>query len=674
MNRRDLFKILAGIGLGAVAIETYERLYHIPMLETMFRKELEYWINQYNTAREEVGRLIEQLRKREGEISSLRSDLARSKEELEHLIQQYNTTKEEANRLSEMLKQSVEEINNLKEKVGYWEARYNTAREEVGRLNSTINKIDELERESTSAIAYYRGRMDEAIRKLKEIIERYRVLLGDERVSFEYSTLKILEDLKLTQEKLQKVLPYFPLVLNFSWKPTKVVNDKIYSIKVIFEVITPLSSLKEVEVMLIPVEYRYFITKYGMREEDYDKVFPEEEVRSVKIKPMNLEREVFSVDFEDLKGGREYIVKARVEDVAGGEKMVEVKTPYIRQFENIAKTDDILVMATYLLWYRDDRSNWKDGHKHQPLLGEYVSSDPLIMSKHIDWATGHGIDGFFISWSGYEEGDAKYFDSNLKILLNNPLASQIKIAILYESIGRLVDSKPGWNLDDEKNIQILKSDYSYIAENYFSHPSYLRINGKPVIYFYEGKGIFAKDIQDLHQKTNEIRAYIKDKYGPDIYWISDHAHPLADPSMKVFNTNINWGDAARLFDSITSYGGYSKEFASPEDTYLSYLRQGFEKWYSFAKNNNLGFIPFAVVGYDPRYVSWGDKTAVPIERDPQKFYERLRLASSYMGDTKILWIHEFNNSFEDTQIEPTVEEGFIFLETLKNFLQSYSQK
>jgi len=78
MNRGDLFKFLAGIGLRAVAIETYERLHRIPILETMFRRELGYRINQYNTTREEVG-----------------------------------------------------------------------------RLNSIINKLDELERESTSAIAYY---------------------------------------------------------------------------------------------------------------------------------------------------------------------------------------------------------------------------------------------------------------------------------------------------------------------------------------------------------------------------------------------------------------------------------------------------------------------------------------------------------------------------------------
>jgi hypothetical protein len=110
------------------------------------------------------------------------------------------------------------------------------------------------------------------------------------------------------------------LILNFDWKPTKVVNDKIYDINVSLEVASPLNSLKEVEVMLIPVEYRYFITDYGMREEDYHRVFPKEEIRSVKIEPKKLEREMFSVDFEDLKGGREYIIKARVEDVAGNEK------------------------------------------------------------------------------------------------------------------------------------------------------------------------------------------------------------------------------------------------------------------------------------------------------------------------------------------------------------------
>jgi hypothetical protein len=172
-----------------------------------------------------------------------------------------------------------------------------------------------------------------------------------------------LEDLKIKEDKLLKSYKYLPAIVDLHWKPIKVVNDKIYGINVSFEVISPLNSLKEVEVMLIPVEYRYFITKYGMREEDYDIVFPKEEVRGIKIKPRNLEREMFSVDFEDLKGGREYIVKARVEDVAGSEKIVEVKTPYIRQFENIAKTDDILVGVFYYPWYGPYRVHWEKGIK-----------------------------------------------------------------------------------------------------------------------------------------------------------------------------------------------------------------------------------------------------------------------------------------------------------------------
>jgi hypothetical protein len=473
MNRRDLFRFLAGIGLGVVAIETYERLYHIPMVEAMFRRELEYWINQYNTARGEVERLTGQLRGREGEISGLRSDLARSKEELEYLMQRYSYAREEVSRLSEKLKQSVDEINNLKEKTSYWEAQYNTAREEVGRLNSIINKLDDLERESTSAIAYYRERMDEAIRKLKETIEKYRALLGDERVSFESSTVKILEDLKITQEKLQKVLPYFPLILNLYWKPTRVVNDKIYDINVVFEVISPLSSLEDVEVTLRPIEYKYFITKYGMREEDYNKIFPEEDERIVRIKPLQIERMIFSVDFKDFKGGREYSIEVRVRDTTGNEGRAEIKTPYIRQFENIAKTDDITVVVPYYLWYRRDLSNWRDGHKYMPLLGEYRSDDPIVMSKHIDWATGHGVDVFAVSWTGYEYGDLKYFDDNLKLLFNNPLSKDIKIMILYESPGRLkTTGNPSapWekNLSDEENIKTLISDFIYFSREYFN--------------------------------------------------------------------------------------------------------------------------------------------------------------------------------------------------------------
>ena len=94
-------------------------------------------------------------------------------------------------------------------------------------MEETIYKIDELKKESSSAILLYKERMDEAVERLRKTIEKYKMILGDEKVSFESTTLKVIEDLKITREKLLKVLLYFPLIKNLSWRPTRIVNELI---------------------------------------------------------------------------------------------------------------------------------------------------------------------------------------------------------------------------------------------------------------------------------------------------------------------------------------------------------------------------------------------------------------------------------------------------------------
>jgi prefoldin subunit 5 len=623
-DRRSLLRFAAGIGLGSVAAEIYERLYNIPELERRFRSEVTYWMNEYTAAKEMV------------------------------------------EKLSEQLNVSKDEISKLKAEVNDWKNRYNTAKEEAERLSSVVNASDAFEKESIAALSYYRERMEEAIRRLKNTIEKYRAILGDERVSFEYSTLKVLKDLKITQEKLLKLLPYFPLIKRLDYNPSKVVNDKIYDLSVSLEVISPLNTLKEVEVMLVPVEYRYFISMYGMREEDYDKVFPKEEIRSVKIEPKKLEREMFSVDFEDLKGGREYIVKARVEDVAGSEKIVEVKTPYIRQFENVARSDSYVVLSPYYLWYRRDLSNWKDGHKYTPLLGEYRSDDPIVMSKHIDWATGHGIDGFLVSWTGYGYGDLKYFDDNFKLFLNNPLSKDVLIAILYESPGRLrTTGNPNapWEKDvsSPENLQTLLSDFEYLAKTYFEKGNYFRINSKPVIYIYDS----AAFIGDVRVAINKLREHVRGSAGFELYLISDHAHPSVLPG-----DNKEWEERARSFDGITSWlGGYSGEGRYLGGTYENQIRIVFSRWGKWAGENSKKLIPFITPEFDNRYVNWGCPNCIPLNRSPQLFEERINIALKHTQTPQIIFVGTWNDFFESTTLEPSREYEFTYLEILKNVLE-----
>jgi hypothetical protein len=316
--------------------------------------------------------------------------------------------------------------------------------------------------------------------------------------------------------------------------------------------------------------------------------------------------------------------------------MVEVKTPYIRQFENVAKTDDIIVAVPYYLWYRRDLSNWKDGHKYMPLLGEYRSDDPIVMSKHIDWATGYGIGVFLISWSGYESGDLKYFDENLKLLLKNPLSKDIKLGILYESIGRLKNSNPGWNLSNPENIEILDRDFSYLSKNYFNHPSCFKVNGKPLIYFYEGKGVFG-DVSQIKK--------LREKYR--IFLVSDHGHPRANPT-DVFPAGhpqaVVWGEAAKMFNGITSWlGGYDPNGNYLGDSYENQIKIGFSKWESWTIENERKFIPSITPEFDNRYVKWGNPNSIPLHRSPELFIERLKIALNHIKTSKLLMIGTWND-------------------------------
>jgi len=54
-----------------------------------------------------------------------------------------------------------------------------------------------------------------------------------------------------------------------------VVNDKIYDLRVEIEAEDNNIPIANATLKFIPVEYEYFITKYGMKPEDYPKAFPQ---------------------------------------------------------------------------------------------------------------------------------------------------------------------------------------------------------------------------------------------------------------------------------------------------------------------------------------------------------------------------------------------------------------
>jgi hypothetical protein len=431
--------------------------------------------------------------------------------------------------------------------------------------------------------------------------------------------------------------------------------------------------LKEVEVMLIPEEYRYFITKYGMREEDYYKVFPKEEVRSVKIKPRNLEREMFSVDFEDLKGGREYIVKARVEDVAGNEKIVEVKTPYIRQFENLGKElyeKGIIVAGSYYLWWGPEYWSHNSPLTLKPLLGWYDSTDQMVITKHIDIFTGYGINVFFVSWSGRYDEPTYYHDRRLKdIFINNSLISDVKFVILYETHGRLKKDKDGFvDLNDEENKKKFIEDFEYLSKNYFSHHSYLKVGGRPVVYIYDTP-VFTLKTKNVEDVLNEMRNRVKILPGYDIYIVSSEVNRWFDPTefktqerLKLFECNSDWA---------AQYGGTIGVDDWFMDNYDENVFKVYKEYSKVLIDLRKDFMPSVIPGFrDVRKQTYTTPHII-VERNVERFAKRLKDAlSTTHPHLRLIRFDTLNDHHENTQIEPTASEGYRFLEAAVQILKS----
>ncbi len=107
-----------------------------------------------------------------------------------------------------------------------------------------------------------------------------------------------------------------------------------------------------------------------------------------------------------------------------------------------------------------------------PSLGRYSSSDPNTIRQQLDLADDAHIDAFIASWWGI----GHHTDEAMPALLNTTTSSGsphpgLKWTIYYEPEGY-----------GDPSASELVADLRYLSANYFNHPSYLSIDGKPVVF------------------------------------------------------------------------------------------------------------------------------------------------------------------------------------------------
>ncbi len=315
------------------------------------------------------------------------------------------------------------------------------------------------------------------------------------------------------------------------------------------------------------------------------------------------------------------------------------------------------VSVFYYPWYHTDR-HWAEGYlrselqtEQSPLLGEYSVRDAQTIAQHIRWSQTYGIDNWICSWWG----PGSWGDVTMKDYISHQLdTSGVSYCLFYESAG-LLNLDNGITFDADKT-ETFRSHFKYMAANFFSDPSYYKINGRPVVYIYltrTFKGEYLNAIQLVRQDMHAM--------GWDIFLAGDEVY---------------WGspDAARIasLDAITAYNmhGPSQYAGYPSATnFIPDVGMKYNQFKQVADSKGVIFIPDVMPGFNDRGVRLSaGHYIIPTQVHPDSghtstFSQSIDMAVPHIDDSlNAICITSFNEWHEDTQIEPTVTTGVVNLD------------
>jgi hypothetical protein len=270
-----------------------------------------------------------------------------------------------------------------------------------------------------------------------------------------------------------------------------------------------------------------------------------------------------------------------------------------------------------------------------PVLGEYDDRENPIISAHLDWSRRAGVDFWSASWWGPQSREDITLQEHV---LPHPELGDFRIAIHYETAGRT---------DGFSDYSRIGTDFSYLAEHYFGHPNYLKIEGKPVVIVY-----LTRVLSSLGTLQSSLAAMrdAADAAGYGLYVMGDQVFGWAPPVP---------GDIA-LLDGIMNYDVYGSMGAS------GYAGQGMvdayytvqANWKALADSVGTDYAPAVTPGFNDRAVREGHNAVsrkLAADDGFGSLFRAMLLEARQLTDPDIghmILVTSWNEWHEDTQIEP----------------------
>ncbi|MEZ0345291.1 MAG: endo-1,3-alpha-glucanase family glycosylhydrolase [Infirmifilum sp.] len=300
-----------------------------------------------------------------------------------------------------------------------------------------------------------------------------------------------------------------------------------------------------------------------------------------------------------------------------------------------------LVLAFYYPWYANPQgASMKELHWERvsfneigsatdyPLLGPYDSWDLRVVRSHIRMAKAAGVDGFLVSFWG----PGTFMDQAFSWILDVAAEEGFNVTIYYESVRELTADQ-------------IASELSYVLKKYSSHPAFLRVEGKPVIFVY-AVGAYGRTpefwksvLRKVENSTGERAIYIADSfdtayltvfdglYTYNPIWIKDHRSAYTEEARLV-----------RSFLSLSEGEALQKLWAATVSP-----------------------------GYDDRKIR---QPGGYVPRDGGAYY-RKTWEAALASDPDMILICTWNEWHEGTEVEPSREYGFEYLRITREYASRY---
>jgi glycoprotein endo-alpha-1,2-mannosidase len=324
---------------------------------------------------------------------------------------------------------------------------------------------------------------------------------------------------------------------------------------------------------------------------------------------------------------------------------------------------DPLVLAFYYPWYRtaefsgewdhwnlegtdpekiDPRGMRKICSAHYPERGVYDSTDPEVIKRQLQQSHSAGIDAWVVSWWGQE-----YQQGSVEAILDTieKAGSPLKITLYYEQ----VPGCRGYLCDNEKpddRVQALLDDLEFIRDNYASHPAFLKVDDRPVLFIY-------------------TRAMLQ------AFW---HWPKIIEQASEKKNWFLS-GDCITTFTPFLPRGKFDQvHFYNPvvEIKIFTARLLRYSDFVQFAHDQGKSAAITVIPGYDERKIP-SRPLKMHMSRKQGNRYERL-WKKAVRAEADWILITSFNEWHEGSEIEPSIEYENFYLDLTKNFSEEFRDK